>query len=67
MDAGASLVHHHGVHHLEEGIASDGKKLSHIDFDGWRDVTDKIRAARDPIMQFGIAMRASKRKFALWA
>ncbi len=55
IDAGASLVHHHGVHHLEEAIASDGKKLSHIDFDGWRDVTDKIRAARDPIMQFGIA------------
>jgi 3-keto-5-aminohexanoate cleavage enzyme len=55
VDAGASLVHHHGVHYLEKTMAADGKKLSHIDFDGWRDLTEKIRSARDPIIQFGIA------------
>jgi 3-keto-5-aminohexanoate cleavage enzyme len=55
VDAGASLVHHHGVHHLEETMASDGRKLSHTDYEGWRDVTDKIRASCNPIMQFGIA------------
>lgn len=55
VDAGASLVHHHGVHYLEKAMAADGKQLSHIDFDGWRDLTEKIRSERDPIMQFGIA------------
>jgi 3-keto-5-aminohexanoate cleavage enzyme len=55
IDAGATLVHHHGVHYLDHQMAADGRKLSTIDFDGWRDLTDKIRAARDPIMQFGIA------------
>jgi 3-keto-5-aminohexanoate cleavage enzyme len=48
-------VHHHGVHHLETKIAADGRRLSHIDFDGWKDLTDRIRAERDAIIQFGIA------------
>lgn len=55
IDAGASLVHHHGVHYLEPAIQDDGRRLSKIDFDGWRDLTEKIRSARDPVMQFGIA------------
>lgn len=55
VNAGASLVHHHGVHYLEREMQADGRKLSRIDFDGWRDLTDKIRARVDPIMQFGIA------------
>ena len=55
IDAGASLVHHHGVHHLEKTMGPDGRKLSHIDFEGWKDLTEKIRSARNPIMQFGIA------------
>jgi 3-keto-5-aminohexanoate cleavage enzyme len=65
IDAGASLVHHHGVHHLEETMAGDGRKLSHIDFDGWKNVTDKIRSARDPIMQFGIASARLEEKIHL--
>ncbi|WP_283139661.1 3-keto-5-aminohexanoate cleavage protein [Rhizohabitans arisaemae] len=56
VNAGATLVHHHGVHYLEDAIQADGKKLSKIDFDGWRDLTEKIRTVgTDPIMQFGIA------------
>ena len=55
IDAGASIVHHHGVHYLEKSMAADGRKLSKIDFDGWRELTEKIRTARNPIMQFGIA------------
>lgn len=55
IDAGASIVHHHGVHHLETIMGADGRRLSRIDFDGWRNLTERIRAERDPVMQFGIA------------
>jgi 3-keto-5-aminohexanoate cleavage enzyme len=54
--AGASICHHHGIHHLEEEMQADGKRLSRIDFDGWRDLTAKIRSGGDdPLIQFGIA------------
>jgi 3-keto-5-aminohexanoate cleavage enzyme len=53
--AGASIVHHHGIHYLEPEMQADGRKLSRIDFDGWRRLTDLIRAQSDPIVQFGIA------------
>ena len=55
IDAGASLVHHHGVHHLEDRIQPDGRRLSSVNFSGWKDLTDRIRDARHPIIQFGIA------------
>ncbi len=42
---GASVCHHHGVHHLEDKIQPDGRRLSRIDFDGWQDLTDIIKAA----------------------
>jgi 3-keto-5-aminohexanoate cleavage enzyme len=54
--AGASICHHHGIHHLEDEIQPDGKRLSRIDFNGWRDLTDKIKSGGgDPLIQFGIA------------
>lgn len=65
IDAGASLVHHHGVHYLEEAFAADGRKLSQINFDGWRDLTERIRAERDAIMQFGIASARLEEKIRL--
>ncbi len=65
IDAGASLVHHHGVHYLEHAIAADGKQLSHIDFDGWQSLTEKIRSARDAIIQFGIASARLEEKIRL--
>lgn len=55
IDAGASIVHHHGVHHLETEIQADGRKLSQVNFEGWRDLTERIRRERDPVVQFGIA------------
>jgi 3-keto-5-aminohexanoate cleavage enzyme len=56
VNAGASICHHHGVHHLETEMGADGKKLSTIDLDGWQAVTDKIRSVgTDPIIQYGIA------------
>jgi 3-keto-5-aminohexanoate cleavage enzyme len=54
--AGASICHHHGIHHLESEIQPDGKRLSKIDFDGWKNLTEKIKSVgTDPIIQFGIA------------
>ena len=55
IDAGASLVHHHGVHYLEPEIQPDGRRLSAIDHEGWADLTDRILSKRDAIIQFGIA------------
>lgn len=65
IDAGASLVHHHGVHYLEKAMGTDGRKLSHTDFDGWRQLTENIRSERDPIMQFGIASARLEEKVRL--
>ena len=46
--AGASIVHHHGVHYLENEIQPDGRRLSRIDFEGWKNLTELIRAECDP-------------------
>lgn len=55
IDAGASLVHHHGVHYLEGTIQEDGRQLSRTDLQGWAHLTELIRSRRDAIIQFGIA------------
>ena len=65
MDAGASIVHHHGIHYLEHEMQADGRRLSRIDFDGWKVLTEKIRDACDPIVQFGIASARLEEKFRL--
>lgn len=56
VNAGASICHHHGIHHLEPEIQADGRRLSRIDHAGWQTLTDKIRAGGgDPLIQYGIA------------
>ena len=55
VNAGASIVHHHGIHYLERELQPDGRRLSKVDFDGWARLTEKIRTACNPIVQFGIA------------
>ena len=65
VNAGASIVHHHGIHYLEREMQVDGRRLSRIDFDGWRRLTEKIRAACDPIVQFGIASARLEEKIRL--
>ncbi len=65
IDAGASLVHHHGVHYLEDSIQEDGRQLSRTDFQGWSDLTDLIRSERDAIIQFGIASARLEEKVKL--
>jgi 3-keto-5-aminohexanoate cleavage enzyme len=63
--AGASIVHHHGVHYLEDKIQPDGRRLSKIDIDGWKNLTELIRAACDSVIQFGIASARLDEKIAL--
>jgi 3-keto-5-aminohexanoate cleavage enzyme len=66
VNAGASICHHHGIHYLEDTIQPDGRKLSRIDFDGWQNLTDAIRAGGgDPVIQYGIASARVPEKIAL--
>jgi len=65
IDAGASLVHHHGVHYLEDSIQEDGRQLSRTAYQGWSDLTDLIRSQRDSIIQFGIASARLEEKVKL--
>ena len=66
VDAGAALCHHHGVHYLETEMGPDNRKLSRVDHDGWRRLTEKIRShSTNPIVQFGIASARLKEKIAL--
>lgn len=65
IDAGATVAHHHGVHHLEETIQSDGRRLSRTDFDGWASLTERIRSRRAAIIQFGIASARLEEKMRL--
>jgi 3-keto-5-aminohexanoate cleavage enzyme len=68
VNAGATLCHHHGVHYLEDEIQPDGKRLSKIDFDGWKNLNDKIKTVgTDPIIQFGIASARLPEKIGLMA
>ena len=66
IDAGASLVHHHGVHYLEDTMQPDGRRLSRTDYAGWGDLTERIRSRRDAIIQFGIASARIEEKIALF-
>lgn len=65
IDSGAALVHHHGVHYLEETMQEDGRKLSRTNFEGWADLTNRIRSQRDAIIQYGIASARLEEKIAL--
>ena len=55
VNEGASICHIHGVHKLEDKIAEDGKKLSHVNFEGWKAMNQGIQSKNDTIMQYGIA------------
>lgn len=65
VEAGASIVHHHGVHYLESSMQTDGRRLSRIDRDGWNGLTQRIRARCAPIVQYGIASARLEEKIAL--
>lgn len=56
LDAGASIAHIHGIRALEAEIQPDGRRLSRLDVDGWKEITDLIRTAHpSSVIQFGVA------------
>ena len=55
VNAGAAMCHIHGVHQMEDTIAADGKKLSHVNFEGWKAMHDGISSKVDALIQYGIA------------
>jgi 3-keto-5-aminohexanoate cleavage enzyme len=65
VEAGASICHIHGVHKLEEKMAADGKRLSRVDFDGWKRTHDGIKSRCDAIVQYGIASARFEEKVKL--
>lgn len=62
IGAGASIAHIHGVHTLDPEIQPDGRRLSRIDFEGWKRLMGLIREKTDAIMQFGIASARQEEK-----
>ena len=68
IDAGASLVHHHGVHRLEETIQADGRRLSRIDSRGLGgpDPAHPVRSAT-PSSSSASRARALTRRWPSWA
>ena len=65
VKAGASIAHMHGVHHLENEIQPDGRRMSRIDHEGWKQMKEKIQAEVDPVIQFGIASARMEEKVKL--
>lgn len=66
VNAGASIVHLHGVREMERDVQPDGRRVSRINYEGWCALTDKIRAACGPIVQFGVASVRFSDKVALF-
>lgn len=66
LGAGASIVHTHGSYTHDPVLQPDGRKLSIPDIDGWRHITERIRAESNPIIQFGMASVRLDQKLELW-
>ena len=66
VEAGASIVHTHGSYTIDTKIQPDGRQLQIPIIDGWAEITERIRAAGNPIMQFGLASIRIEQKVELW-
>lgn len=55
VNAGASIAHLHGVRELEKEVQPDGRRVSRLLYDGWKQLQEKILAHCQPIVQFGVA------------
>jgi 3-keto-5-aminohexanoate cleavage enzyme len=66
VHSGAAIVHLHGVREMERDIQPDGRRVSRLDLGGWRALTDMVRSACNPVVQFGIASARVSDKVALY-
>lgn len=55
VSAGAAITHVHGVRRLEQSMQADGRQVSILDHDGWRQLQLGITENVQPVMQFGVA------------
>ncbi len=67
LDAGATVVHTHGAYTHDPVVQADGRKLSIPIMDGWRVITETVRARNNPILQFGLASMRLEQKLELWS
>ncbi len=67
LDAGATVVHTHGAYTHDPVVQPDGRKLSIPIMDGWRVITETVRARNNPILQFGLASMRLEQKLELWS
>jgi 3-keto-5-aminohexanoate cleavage enzyme len=66
VNAGAAIAHTHGSYEIDPNIQPDGRQLQIPIMEGWRDITERIRAAGNPIMQFGLASIRLEQKLQMW-
>ncbi len=56
ISAGAAIAHIHGVRTLEESMQADGKQVSKIHHEGWKQLQEAILEKSAPVMQFMMAV-----------
>lgn len=66
VNAGASIVHTHGTYTHDTVIQPDGRKLAIPDVAGWAEITERVRANHNPVIQFGLASMRLEAKLELW-
>ncbi len=66
VNAGAAIAHTHGAYTIDSNIQPDGRQLQVPIMDGWRDITERVRRAGKPILQFGLASIRLEQKVELW-
>lgn len=65
VNAGAAIAHIHGIRTLEESMQADGRQVSRINHEGWRQLQEAIVGKVDTIMQFGVASARIEEKVKL--
>jgi len=66
VNAGATIAHTHGSYTIDPVVQPDGRQLQVPIIEGWREITRNIRAAGNPILQFGLASIRIDQKVELW-
>src|SRR3979409_1911012 len=65
LNAGAAIAHIHGRRTLEESMQADGKQVSKIHHEGWKQLQEAILEKTAPVMQFGVASARLEEKVRL--
>lgn len=66
VNAGGQIVHTHGSFEIDPEIQPDGRQLQIPIIEGWADITNRVRAAGNPILQFGLASIRIETKIEMW-